>query len=86
MRRTASPNSLPRAAPPPPLQPLRPGRAPKYAHAATAAFVSGFNEIILISAVLSFIGATLGFFLVRSRHFVQATSSEAQPAAEPAPA
>ncbi len=63
-----------------------PGSRAEYAHAATAAFVSGFNEIILISAALSFIGATLGFFLVRSRHFVQATSSEAQPAAEPAPA
>ncbi len=39
--------------------------------AADAAFVSGFNEIILIAAVLSFIGAALGFALVRHRDFVQ---------------
>jgi small basic protein len=53
-------------------------------HAATVAFVSGFNEIILIAAVLSFIGAACGLILVRSRNFVQATSAEAETAAEPA--
>ena len=44
-------------------------------HAADVAFVSGFNEIILIAAILSFVGAALGFALVRSRDFVQAASS-----------
>ncbi len=39
--------------------------------AADAAFVSGFNEIILIAAVLSFVGAAFGFALVRHRDFVQ---------------
>ncbi|HVQ58411.1 MAG TPA: MFS transporter [Solirubrobacterales bacterium] len=47
--------------------------------AANTAFVSGFNEIILIAAVLSFVGAALGFFLVRSRDFVQPTDGPAEP-------
>jgi len=59
-----------------------PGQRAEVAHASTEAFVSGFNEIIMIAAVLSFIGAALGFFLVRSRDFVQQTEA----AAEPAPA
>jgi hypothetical protein len=37
----------------------------------------------MIAAVLSFLGAALGFFLVRSRDFVQAPSPDA---AEPVPA
>jgi EmrB/QacA subfamily drug resistance transporter len=45
----------------------------KAAHAADAAFVSGFNEIIMIAALLSFVGAVLGFALVRSQDFVQPT-------------
>jgi EmrB/QacA subfamily drug resistance transporter len=40
-------------------------------HAADVAFVSGFNEIILIAAILSFVGAALGFALVRHKDFVQ---------------
>ncbi|MFI5027922.1 MAG: MFS transporter, partial [Solirubrobacterales bacterium] len=43
----------------------------KAAHSADVAFVSGFNEIILIAAILSFVGAALGFLLVRSEDFVQ---------------
>jgi EmrB/QacA subfamily drug resistance transporter len=45
----------------------------KAVHAADAAFVSGFNEIIMIAALLSFVGAVLGFALVRSQDFVQPT-------------
>jgi EmrB/QacA subfamily drug resistance transporter len=60
-----------------------PGSKAEYAHASTVAFVSGFNEIILIAAALSFVGAALGFVLVRSRHFVQATGAEPEPAPEP---
>ena len=60
-----------------------PGSKAEYAHASTIAFVSGFNEIILIAAALSFVGAALGFVLVRSRHFVQATGAEPEPAGEP---
>jgi EmrB/QacA subfamily drug resistance transporter len=52
---------------------LPPAVHAKAAHAADAAFVSGFNEIILIAALLSFVGAVLGFTLVRSQDFVQPT-------------
>jgi EmrB/QacA subfamily drug resistance transporter len=47
---------------------VAPGRL---GQAADAAFVSGFNEIILIAAILSFVGAALGFALVRHKDFVQ---------------
>jgi len=40
-------------------------------HAAKVAFVSGFNEILLIGAILSFAGAALGFALIHPRDFVQ---------------
>ncbi len=49
--------------------------------ASNEAFVSGFNEIILIAAILSFVGAALGFLLVRSRYFVQPTDGPTEPAA-----
>ncbi len=44
---------------------------PEVVHASDVAFVGAFNEIILIAAILSFVGAALGFALVRSRDFVQ---------------
>jgi EmrB/QacA subfamily drug resistance transporter len=49
--------------------------------ASNEAFVSGFNEIILIAGILSLVGAVLGFLLVRSRYFVQPTDGPAEPAA-----
>ncbi|HEX2707508.1 MAG TPA: MFS transporter [Solirubrobacterales bacterium] len=58
-----------------------PAIRPQVAHAADVAFVSGFNEIILIAAILSFSGAALGFLLVRSRDFVQPTAGPSEPAA-----
>jgi EmrB/QacA subfamily drug resistance transporter len=61
-----------------------PGRHAEFVHAAKVAFVSGFNEILLIGAILSFVVAALGFFLVRSRDFVKAPA-ETEPA-EPVPA
>jgi EmrB/QacA subfamily drug resistance transporter len=42
-------------------------------HAADAAFVSGMNEILVIGAIICFVGAVLGFLLVRSEDFVQPT-------------
>jgi hypothetical protein len=51
--------------------PLPPAIHEKAVHASKIAFVSGFNEIILIAAILSFVGAALGFALVRSGDFVQ---------------
>jgi EmrB/QacA subfamily drug resistance transporter len=58
-----------------------PGERPAVAHAAKVAFIYGFNEIILIAAVLSFVVAALGFFLVRSRDFVQPAAGTATEAA-----
>ncbi|HSS05368.1 MAG TPA: MFS transporter [Solirubrobacterales bacterium] len=54
-------------------------------HAAKVAFVSGFNEILLIGAILSFVGAALGFALIRSSDFVQSQASPDAEAAEPVP-
>jgi len=56
---------------------VAPGRV---GHAADVAFVSAFNEIILIAAVLSFIVAALGFVLVRSGDFVKPGGPPAAPA------
>ncbi|HET8861716.1 MAG TPA: MFS transporter [Solirubrobacterales bacterium] len=61
-----------------------PGQRPEIVHAAKVAFISGLNEILLIGAIVAFLGAALGFALVRSSDFVTA-SEEAEPA-EPVPA
>jgi EmrB/QacA subfamily drug resistance transporter len=49
-------------------------------HASNVAFTAGFNEIIMIASILSFVGAALGYALVRSRDFVQPTEGAAEPA------
>jgi EmrB/QacA subfamily drug resistance transporter len=55
-----------------------PGRRVEIVHASKAAFVSGFNEILLIGAAIAFAVAALGFALVRSSDFVvPATAPEA---------
>jgi EmrB/QacA subfamily drug resistance transporter len=61
--------------------PLPPAVHEKAVHAADVAFVSGFNDIILIAAIISFVGAALGFWLVRSEDFVQPTDGPSEPAA-----
>jgi EmrB/QacA subfamily drug resistance transporter len=61
-----------------------PAQRPEVVHAAKLAFVSGFNEILLIGSILSFVVAGLGFALVRQRDFVPA-SRETEPV-EPVPA
>ena len=53
--------------------PLPPAIHAKATHAADVAFVSGMNEILVIGAIICFIGASLGFLLVRSEDFVQPT-------------
>jgi EmrB/QacA subfamily drug resistance transporter len=58
-----------------------PGQHAEVVHAAKVAFVSGFNDILLIGAIVAFAGAALGFTLVRSRDFVQPTETAAEPAA-----
>ncbi len=47
--------------------------------ASKIAFVSAFNDILLIAAVLSFAGAALGILLVRDRDFVAIPGQEAPP-------
>ena len=50
-------------------------------HAAKVSFVSGFNEILMIGAIISFAGAALGFALIRAADFVQPTEPVPEPAA-----
>jgi predicted MFS family arabinose efflux permease len=51
------------------------------------AFVGAFNDILLIAAVLSFVGAALGFALTRDSDFVAVPGQEApEPAETPEPA
>jgi EmrB/QacA subfamily drug resistance transporter len=47
-----------------------PGARAAIGHAAKSAFVSGLNELFLVAAIVSFVGAGLGFLLVRRRDFV----------------
>jgi EmrB/QacA subfamily drug resistance transporter len=58
-----------------------PGRRAEVVHAAKVAFVSGFNEILLIGGVIALLVAALGFVLVRASDFVQPTEAVAEPAA-----
>ena len=51
--------------------------------AAKVSFVAGFNEIILVGAIISFAGALLGFALTRSRDLVPAGAPHAPEEAEP---
>jgi EmrB/QacA subfamily drug resistance transporter len=66
------------------IQSAPPGVRAQLTTAANQAFISGFNDILLVGAIIAFTGAVLGFALVRSRDFV--TQPEGQPAAEPAAA
>ena len=50
-----------------------PGGRAEVVHASNVAFTTGFNEILLIAGILSLVGASLGYLLVRSRDFVQPT-------------
>jgi EmrB/QacA subfamily drug resistance transporter len=56
--------------------------------AANSAFLSGFNEIILIGAIVAIAGGILGLVMVRQRDFLGAPQSQPDraPAAEGAPA
>ncbi|MGN6587253.1 MAG: MFS transporter [Solirubrobacterales bacterium] len=60
---------------------LPPAIHAKATHAADVAFVSGMNEILVIGAIVCFVGAVLGFLLVRSEDFVQPTDGPSEPAA-----
>jgi len=66
------------------VQAAPPGTRAQLTTAADQAFISGFNEIVLVGAIVALVGAVAGFALVRSRDFVAAPEGEA--AAEPAAA
>jgi MFS family permease len=55
---------------------LPPGIEAKAVQASDVAFVHALNSILLIAAILSFVGAIAGFALTRSSHFVQASEGD----------
>ena len=58
------------------IQAVPPGGRAQLATAANQAFISAFNEILLVGAAVAIAGALLGFALVRSRDFVVAHDGE----------
>ena len=52
-------------------------------HAADHAFVTAFNEILLIGAAVAIVGGILGLIMVRERDFVGAPQAAAPEEAEP---
>jgi EmrB/QacA subfamily drug resistance transporter len=66
------------------VESVPPGSRAQVADAANQAFISGFNDILLVGAAITIVGGIVGFALVRSRDFVQQPGGEA--AAEPAAA
>ncbi len=61
------------------VQRVPPGARARVSDASRAAFISGFNRILVIGAIVAFVGAVLSFALVRRRDFV--TVGEPAPAA-----
>jgi EmrB/QacA subfamily drug resistance transporter len=64
---------------------LPPGIHAKAVHASDVAFVSAFNSILLIGAIVAIAGAIAGLALTRSSSFVQHGESQAQEPANSAP-
>jgi EmrB/QacA subfamily drug resistance transporter len=55
-------------------------------NAANTAFISGFNEILLIGAAMAIVGGILGFVLVRKRDFAMGgQAAQTAPSPEPTP-
>jgi EmrB/QacA subfamily drug resistance transporter len=48
---------------------------------ARAAFISGINEILLVAAIVAFVGGALALLLVRGRDFVDSQPADSSPAA-----
>jgi EmrB/QacA subfamily drug resistance transporter len=61
--------------------PMAPAVHVKAVHAAEVAFVSGMNSILVIGAIICFLGAVCGFLLVRSEDFVQPTAGPTESSA-----
>jgi EmrB/QacA subfamily drug resistance transporter len=57
-----------------------PGAREQVADASTVAFASALNDVLLIGGVIAFVGAALGFALVRGRDFVAQGPVAAEPA------
>ncbi|HEY2053931.1 MAG TPA: MFS transporter [Solirubrobacterales bacterium] len=64
---------------------LPPGLHTKAVHASDVAFVSAFNSILLIGAIVSIVGAIAGLALTRSSSFVQTGQGQSQEPANSAP-
>jgi EmrB/QacA subfamily drug resistance transporter len=64
---------------------LPPGLHAKAVHASDVAFVSAFNSILLIGAIVSIVGAIVGFALTRASSFVQHDEGPGQEPANSAP-
>jgi hypothetical protein len=64
------------------LQAVPPQARSQAAALADSAFVSGLNTILLVAAVVLFVGSVLAFVLVRQKDFV---ASAPAPAAAPEP-
>jgi EmrB/QacA subfamily drug resistance transporter len=62
-----------------------PGQREQVLDAAKEAFVVSFNEILLVGALILFIGSLASFALIRGRDFVQQPGPGAEAAPEPAP-
>jgi EmrB/QacA subfamily drug resistance transporter len=58
-----------------------PGQRGLLAHAAESSFVSGLDTILLVAAIVCFVGAVLSLALVRQRDFVQQPGEAVAPAA-----
>jgi predicted MFS family arabinose efflux permease len=57
------------------------GRGGAIGRAAQVSFISALNEILMVAAVVAFVGAVLGVLLVRSEDFAHGGEPEAAPAA-----
>jgi EmrB/QacA subfamily drug resistance transporter len=64
---------------------LPPALHDKAVHASDVAFVSAFNSILLIGAIVALVGAAAGLALTRSSSFVQQGEGQAQEPANSAP-
>jgi EmrB/QacA subfamily drug resistance transporter len=58
-----------------------PGQRGVLAHAAETSFISGLDTILLVAAIVCFVGAALSLLLVRQRDFVQQPGEAVAPAA-----
>jgi EmrB/QacA subfamily drug resistance transporter len=57
------------------------GRREQIQHIANQAFISGFNDILLVASGIALVGAVAAIVLIRQRDFVAARGAEGAPAA-----